>query len=218
MSSAAARASEAELIVVRHGETEWNATGRQQGHLDSPLTAVGIRQAQAIAAALRERGFDAIYSSDLGRAYHTAECIAAAVGRVIVADARLRERHLGVMQGLTIDEVQRTHAEAYAGMRSGDPDYVIPEGESDRQRCARCVAAGNEIAARHAGQRVVIVAHGGTLSALFRHALNIDMGPSRRYKLFNASINTFFVAGEQWTLGTWGDVHHLAGIGTIDDW
>lgn len=208
----------AELIVVRHGETVWNADGRQQGHLDSPLSPLGERQARAIAERLADEELDALYSSDLGRAYHTAEHIAAKIGHPIVTDQRLRERNLGIFQTLTVKQVEERYPDEYARFNGGDIDYAIPEGESVRQRNDRIVAAAEDIAAGHPDQRVVIVAHGGVLRSLFHLALGIPLSESRRYKLFNASLNSFFARDGKWTLGTWGDVSHLHGMGTMDDW
>jgi len=212
------QSSVTEITVVRHGETVWNADGRQQGHLDSDLSPLGLQQAGAIADCLATREFDALYSSDLGRAFHTAEFIAQITGHEIVTDQRLRERNLGIFQGLTFAEVQQRYPAEYTRFISHDPDYVIPDGESIRQRGERAVGGIEEIASNHPGETVVIVAHGGVLSDLFRHALGIPLTEPRRYKLFNASINTFYVNNGNWMLGTWGDVHHLKNIGTIDDW
>lgn len=94
------------LIVVRHGETRANVEGRWQGHRDWPLTEVGVAQAEAVAQRLEGCGFSSLYSSDLGRALHTARIIANRSGHAIVADERLRERHLGVFQGLTRAEME----------------------------------------------------------------------------------------------------------------
>jgi 2,3-bisphosphoglycerate-dependent phosphoglycerate mutase len=206
-----------ELVVVRHGETIWNAEGRQQGHLDSALSPAGLRQAEAIAAALAEEKFHALYSSDLGRAFSTAEAVSARSKERIVTDERLRERNLGIFQTLTMAEVEERYPAEYKLFRTGDPDYEIPSGESARQRFARSVACAEDIAKRHLGQRVVIVTHGGVLDGYFRRALSIPLSEPRRFKLFNASINSFFVQGGDWMLGTWGDVRHLKGIGTEDD-
>jgi broad specificity phosphatase PhoE len=93
--------SEASLTIIRHGESNWNAEGRQQGHLDSGLSHRGRKQAEAMANALRGRRFDAIYSSDPGRAQQTAEIIAEALGLRVLVDPRLRVRHLGIFHGHT---------------------------------------------------------------------------------------------------------------------
>ena len=92
------------VFVVRHGETEWNLIGKQQGHLDSPLTETGVRQARRLADGLVGRGIDSIFASDLGRAAETAKIISSKLRISIKTDLRLRERHLGLMQGLTKDE------------------------------------------------------------------------------------------------------------------
>src|SRR5688500_9825999 len=109
------------VIVVRHGETAWNNEKRWQGHLDSPLTAKGLSQAQALARRLSGERFSALYTSDLGRAYQTAQLIAAATGHSVVLDSRLRERKLGVFQGLTSEEIRAVHAEEYELYRIRDP-------------------------------------------------------------------------------------------------
>ena len=207
-----------ELTVVRHGETVWNALGRQQGHLNSDLTELGIAQARAVAEALSGECFDALYSSDLGRAVQTAVVIAERLGLEIVTDVRLRERNLGVMQGLTMEQFQQRCPREYELFRQGNPDYCIPEGESARQRCERAVACGDELARRHAGQRVLIVTHGGVLQSFFRHTMGMDLAAPRCFSLFNASVNAFSVGEGGWTLNVWGDVRHLRRLGTMDDW
>ncbi len=205
-----------ELIVVRHGETRWNVEGRLQGHLDSGLSLLGVRQAEAIARRLGQERFGGLYSSDLGRAFQTAEPIARTTGLAIVTDSRLRERKLGVFQGLTMSEILERFPDDHRRFVSGDPDHAVPGGESGRQRYERTVNCVNEIAARHAGERVLIVTHGGVLNGLLRRALGIDLAIPLSYRLFNATINTFFVCQGAWKLGTWGDIHHLRDIGTIE--
>jgi broad specificity phosphatase PhoE len=94
------------LIAIRHGETEWNAQGREIGQLDSPLTERGIQQARLVAGRLNQGVFHALYSSDLGRAIQTAEIIAAKCQKPVQLDAGLRERHMGIFQGLTLPEMR----------------------------------------------------------------------------------------------------------------
>src|SRR5918999_6281569 len=129
-----------QLIIVRHGQTQWNLKLVRQGHLDSPLTERGIAQAKALGERLARETFTALYSSDLGRALQTAQMIAAATGHKIVTDARLRERHLGIFQGLNGDEIRAKYPEEYRLHRTVGPDYGIPDGESVRQQVARNVA------------------------------------------------------------------------------
>jgi probable phosphoglycerate mutase len=208
--------SSAELVVVRHGETAWNQEGRMQGHLDSPLNAAGVEQAEAVAARLARERFAALYSSDLGRAYETAQRIAARSGHRVVADARLRERHLGVLQGLTREDARRDLPAIYEGYRTGGADFVIPTGESAAQCSARVLAALAEISRRHAGERIVIVAHGGVLDVLYRAALGLPHDGPRMFTIVNASVNLFRFEDGAWLLDLWGDVSHL-GERALDD-
>ena len=105
--------TETKLFIIRHGETQWNAIGRWQGHCDSPLTEKGIRQAKAVANFLTQYQIYAIYSSDLGRAVQTAEIIGARTGQKVILDYRLRERHLGIFQGLTEAEMREKLPDEY---------------------------------------------------------------------------------------------------------
>ena len=100
-----------ELIIIRHGETTGNRDGIWQGHLDTPLTDVGIAQARAVAERLGKASFSRLYSSDLGRAHKTAAIIAQRTGHSIKTDLRLRERSLGVSEGLTTPEIQTRYPE-----------------------------------------------------------------------------------------------------------
>jgi probable phosphoglycerate mutase len=200
------------VILLRHGETTWNIEGRYQGQLDSPLTPVGIAQAQALARRFAGAKFTALYSSDLGRALETATCIAKTSGHEVRADARLRERHLGIFQNLLKADLKQKFSEQYRLFKSGGPDYVIPQGESGRQAAERSNACLEELARRHAGETIVVVAHGGTISALLRHTLGIPLGTPRRFGRRNASWNVFLWDDGKWFLETWGDVSHLEGL------
>lgn len=135
------------LLLVRHGETDWNAEGRLQGHTDRPLNEHGRSQAKELAEKLAGDGADAIYASDLTRAKETAEIVGARLGLAVVIDADLREKNWGSWEGLTGDE--RVHVEF--------------EGESTKEHRDRMVRAVQRIAERHPGQRVIVVTHGGSL-------------------------------------------------------
>ena len=205
------------LFAVRHGETEWNLSGKQQGHLDSPLTEAGVTQATAVAEGLVGRGIEAMYSSDLGRALRTAEIIAERLELPVHLDEGLRERHLGSMQGMTKGEFQRECPEECAAFETGDPEYQFPGGESARERYERCVRGATELALRHPGQCILVVAHGGVLSSFFYRAMQMPLSEPRRFSNVNAAISSFTVAGDSWRLDTWGDIAHLRGMGTRDD-
>ena len=197
------------LIAIRHGETEWNCVGRFQGHLNSELNAEGRSQAQALGARLAAERFDLLLCSDLGRALQTASAIAMHTGHEILVDARLRERRMGIFQGLTPAEVQERYPEDYARFKSHDPDYVIPEGESARQLFRRCVDCFTELAERHAGLTLAAVTHGGVLAMLYRHARAMPLEAPRDFPLHNTGVNRFRHRQGAWELQSWGDIAHL---------
>jgi len=205
-----------EIILIRHGETIWNLEERLQGQLDSPLTPLGIAQVQAVAIRLQDEKFSALYSSDSGRAWQTANAIATRTGHTIMVDARLREKHFGIVHGLTIAEVQANHPAIYAERSMHSPDYAAPEGESSRQMLTRGWAALNEIAARHRGERAVAVTHGGLISVVIRHILGVPLDQPRRFELTNASLHIIFQTDAVWQVETLGDVHHLRNLPALD--
>lgn len=205
------------LILVRHGETVWNVEGKYQGQADSPLTPLGIEQSRALAARAERVEFTALASSDLGRAVQTARIIADRTGHSVQLDSRLRERSLGIFQGLTRAVVQQKFPDEYDSFKRAGPDYVVPKGESVLQSTDRMVACLNELAARHAGRQVLVVTHGGVLGAFLRHVLGIPPGASRRFKRFNASWNVFTCEDGRWFLETWGDTSHLDHALSLDD-
>lgn len=205
------------LIAVRHGETEWNRERRDMGQLDSPLTTRGVRQAEALAARLEHVPIDALYTSDLGRAVATARIIAEATGVEPIIDARLRERHLGIFQGLTKDEAASRFPAEYGDYRRLGHYYQIPGGESGEQRTERSVAALTEIAERHNAGTILVVTHGSFLMGFFEHVLAMTPGNGWRFRRQNAAYNDFEYTAEGWSLKTWNDTEHLVGVGSIDD-
>ena len=210
-------ASKTTVYLVRHGETEWNLSGRWQGHADAPLTERGEAQARALGERFKEESFDACYVSDLGRAVRTAELILGSGGMRFEPDSRLRERDLGVMQGLTTVEMQERCPEVYDSFRNAGPDYLIPEGESFRQFHERCVEALEDFTKRHAGGRVLLVTHGGVLGAIFRYVAQVPLEALRGYVLLNCSVNVVDKLGDSWNLLHWGDVSHLNDLDSLDD-
>jgi len=139
-----------ELLLVRHGETDWNAEGKLQGHTDRPLNDYGRRQAQALAERIAGESIDAVYASDLSRARETAEILAEKFGLTVVVDPDLREKNWGNWEGLTSDE--RLHIEF--------------EGETSQAHRDRTLSAVQRIVDRHPGERIVVVTHGGSLRRL----------------------------------------------------
>jgi broad specificity phosphatase PhoE len=205
------------LIAIRHGETEWNVEGREMGQLDSPLTARGVEQSRLIAERLGQVLFDTLYSSDLGRALQTAEIIAAECGSQVRLDAGLRERHMGIFQGLTLAEMRERFPKERAHFEQMGPDYVVPGGESARQALERSAEVVTAIAQRHAHETVVVVTHGGFLMVFFQFVLGLPPGNGRRFKRYNASYNAFDYEDDKWSLVTWNDISHLSGLPSLDD-
>ena len=146
------------LILARHGETDWNRDGIWQGHGDPPLNDLGRQQAMELAARLADVEIDALYSSDLRRAYETAEIIGSAKGLEITAEPDLREMDVGSWSGLTSEEISTR----FPGMASHD-------GESREAFDERAVGALQRIASAHEGQGAMVVTHGGVIRALQRH-------------------------------------------------
>lgn len=206
-----------QFIIVRHGETAWNRLGQIQGHLDSPLSSEGIIQAKTLAERLRLELFEVLISSDLGRAFNTAKCIATRTGKTISVDARLRERHYGIFQGMTRDEAKSVYPDVYARYNDESVTYAIPGGESTEECFRRNLDCLQELATRYAGMRVVVVTHGGVLDGLYRHVMHLPHLGSRAFTIVNASLNWFTCDDGKWRLDRWGDVAHLGLRESLDD-
>ncbi len=184
-----------------------------QGQTDTPLSVVGRAQAGAVGARLAHHPFDALYSSDLSRAYETAAAIARVSGHGIRRDPALRERTFGIFEGLIYSERAERYPAAHALFSQHDPDYAVPGGESPRQFYQRSLACLNAIAQAHVGQCVVVVTHGLVIDTLHRAAHQMTLDEKRVAPLFNASLNTFRLERGAWVEVAWGDVTHLAGVG-----
>jgi len=207
-----------EVTIVRHGETEWNRTGRLQGHRQIALNQRGRDQARAVAEYLSAVRFDAVFSSDLVRALGTAETIAALNSRKVIPDPRLREWRLGVLTGLTHGEAGARYPEAYAIYREGISDTPLPGGESPGQRHQRVISAVSRLAERHSGGRILIVTHGGPLDDCYRHATAMPLLAPKDFQLYNAGINRFLIDTAGWHLESWGEIEHIERIGTLGNW
>ncbi len=197
------------IIAIRHGETAWNVDARLQGHLDVELNAKGFWQADRVARALADESIDAIYTSDLMRAWHTASAIEKAVGAPVTANQGLRERGFGSYEGKTYAELEAQWPDAALRWRKREPDWAPPGGETLldlRQRVSKTVAA---LAQRHTGGQIVMVAHGGVMDVLYRLATGQDLQAPRTWHLGNAAINRLLWTAEGLTLVGWGDVSHL---------
>jgi probable phosphoglycerate mutase len=198
------------LIVVRHGETAWNVDTRIQGQLDIGLNDIGQRQARQVAGALADQPIDAIYASDLSRAWDTALGIGRASGVKVVAQTGLRERAFGHFEGRTFAEIEARLPEEARLWRTRDPAFAPPQGgESLIDFRARVVGVAGELAARHPDGLVVLVAHGGVLDILYRAATGQELQAPRTWFLGNAAINRLLWTPQGFSLVGWGDVAHL---------
>ena len=210
-----------ELYLIRHGETEWNRAGLWQGLADSPLTENGIEQAKSLGARFAQEGlqFDAIYTSDLGRAHETCKLLAAPIEQLddIQLETGLRERALGHLQGLTFDEIKARFPEDGELHASGDPHFAPDGGESWADTFARACQTLRGIARRHDGQKVLAVAHGGVLGMALRDALGMNLLPPPRFQLPNTALNVFHYKDHNWVLRTWGDTSHLNHVTVLDE-
>lgn len=151
------------LLLVRHGETDWNNERRWQGHADRPLNDAGRAQARELADELAGRSIDAIFTSDLARAHETATIVGERLGLPVVADAGLREVDVGDWSGLHHAEIEGLHPAGYARWRKGGKGWN--GGETYEEMGARVVAAVRRIALAHPGQTLLIVSHGGSIKA-----------------------------------------------------
>ncbi|MFT4268381.1 MAG: histidine phosphatase family protein [Xenophilus sp.] len=206
------------LIAVRHGETAWNVDARIQGHLDIPLNDTGRWQAARAGEALAGEPVAAIYSSDLLRAWETAQAIGRAQPDPVepVADRRLRERAFGLFEGRSFAEIEAATPEMALRWRQRDPGFAPPGGGENlidfRHRIATAV---HDLAARHVGQLVVLVAHGGVMDVLYRVATRQALQAPRTWQLGNAALNRLLWTPQGLSLVGWGDAAHLQA--SLDD-
>jgi probable phosphoglycerate mutase len=201
------------IILIRHGETAWNAERRLQGHLDIPLNAEGERQAKLLAEALAPDAIDLVVASDLQRARQTAQAVATTRNLSVHVEPGLRERCYGGFEGLLYSEIERRFPAEFAAWQARDIDAVLPSGknhgETFRAFYTRSTDAILALAAAHPGRTLALVAHGGVLECAYRMALGLPLETPRDFKVFNASINRFRIEDGRLVLQSWGEVAHL---------
>jgi probable phosphoglycerate mutase len=165
------------VLLARHGETDWNAERRWQGHADQPLNENGRAQARALGEALTGRGIDHIYASDLSRAYETATIAAERLGLPVETDVELREVDVGDWAGRRMAEIEQSDPDAYARWRDGGKGWK--GGESYEEMGARVIAALIRLAAKHPGETLLVVTHGGSIRACRASAAGLGYAESR---------------------------------------
>jgi probable phosphoglycerate mutase len=198
------------LILLRHGETEWNLSGRWQGQAaDTPLTELGREQARIVAGRLRSYPISAIYSSDLVRAFETAQIVGELLGVAPLVDPALRESDIGAWTGLTWDQIVVRYPDEVAAMMAGQ-EVRRGGGESYGELQARLAAAAANIAARHPGQTVLLVSHGAALRSLVAHALDASLVQMHRIAIGgNTALSVVQMKHGHLRLVSYNDTAHL---------
>jgi probable phosphoglycerate mutase len=201
-----------ELILLRHGETDWNRELRFQGHVDVALNAIGLEQARRLAQRLAGETAHHIYASDLLRARQTAEPVSRQLGLATVSDASLREQSFGRVDGMRVDDIKVQYPQAWEEWLQFQEDYSMPEGETTRQFHARVMDAVQRIVATHRGQTLVVVTHGGVLDMIYRTARALGLSGPRQTEIPNAGLNRVRVHEGGIDILAWADVQHLADL------
>ncbi len=204
-----------ELILIRHGETDWNRELRFQGQVDVPLNAVGHEQARRVAARLAGETVHHLVSSDLLRTQQTALPIMAhrpleqpAISRV--TQAALREQNFGAVDGMRVADIKAQHPDAWAQWIEFQADHAFAGGESTRQFHARVMQAVRALAAAHGQQTLVVVTHGGVLDMIYRTARALPLSGPRQSDIPNAGLSRVRVRGGGIDIISWADTQHLA--------
>jgi 2,3-bisphosphoglycerate-dependent phosphoglycerate mutase len=215
MTTTNASAAPTDILLIRHGETAWNAERRLQGHLDIPLNDEGERQAALLAGALARESIDVLVASDLRWARQTAQAVADRRGLALDIEPALRERGYGGFEGLLYSEIEQRFPREFAAWQARDVDAQLPPGrnvgESFRTFFDRATGAILALAAACPGQTIALVAHGGVLECAYRLARGLPLETPRDFKVYNASINRFRFdpATRSLALHSWGEVDHL---------
>lgn len=186
------------LYLVRHGQSAGNAEGRFGGHGPTPLSKLGERQAEVTAKLLAGEGVKVIYSSDLQRAIQTAEPLAKLTGISIIPTKAFRERHVGVLEGLTFDESKAAFPKDYYALVNRSVHHVITEGESYRHLLRRSTAELWEILRKHHGDRIAIYSHTGAICFMTLHLMGAIRRDTKRTPWLvtsNCGINRFEIRG-----------------------
>lgn len=186
------------LFLIRHGQSAGNAEGRFGGHGSTPLSELGQSQAEATAEALAGEGVSAIFSSDLLRAVQTAEVLSRKLDIPVLTSKAFRERHVGVLEGLTFDESKARHPKDYYALVNRSVHHVITEGESYKHLLRRATNELWEILRNHQGHRIAIFSHTGAICFLTLHLMGAIHRSTKRTPWIvtsNCGINRFEIRG-----------------------
>ena len=205
-----------EILLIRHGETEWNRREVFRGRADVPLSARGREQARLLGEALKGSGVQAVYTSPLSRARQTAGPLADALGIEVQTDERLVDMSFGRWESRPRAEVEKEDPALYSAWLTEPQEFRAPDGESLANVVARCWPAMGEIAARHKGGRAAIVTHRVVCKVLLCSALGAGEAAFWRVRVDTASISILDASDDLWVVTRLNDTHHLHAIGEED--
>jgi phosphoserine phosphatase len=204
------------LILVRHGESEWNRIGRYQGQEDAPLSELGLQQAEALGNRLRHEHIDTIYTSPLSRARRTAEGIARHHPHVpFIDDPALYEIHHGIWQGMLAAEVRELYPDLLEEWRCYPTRCQMPEGESFSNILKRTLNFKERVARKHADGTVLVSTHDVVIKILIADALGMHMDRINRIWVTNASISVVEYTDELPFLVSLSEACHLGHLETV---
>ena len=205
------------IVIVRHGETQWNIERKLQGQENSDLTKLGIKQTELVARSLKNEHFDICISSDLPRCIKTSDIILKDRDIRIVYESRLRERNFGHLQGMTKEKIKDCYPYVYEKLNTGNINFEVPNGESMSEFFSRVDQGLDFIINNFQQKNILIITHGGVLDCIMRKIMKLSLDNHRCFSIYNTSINRFSVNSFGWKLESWGDINHLKSVVTIDD-
>ena len=208
MSSQKEQSLPTRLLFIRHAQTEWNIQRRFQGHGDSPITEEGQEQLQRLKSRLAGLEFDVVYSSDLRRTMETSKMLS---GKQRVEEPRLRERGVGILEGLNLEQIMAEHAEAFRAFRSGDKDHLIEGGESLQIALNRAWTFLEEMPEKHPGAELAAVSHAGLIRLICKQILGLALDAPNFFQIPNTSLTqlVFSPKDRSWSLECLADTTHL---------
>ena len=196
------------LLLIRHAQTEWNIQRRFQGYGDSPITEEGLEQLQRLKSRLAGLEFDVVYSSDLGRTMETSQMLS---GKQRVEETRLRERGVGILEGLNLEQIMADHAEEFRAFRLGGKDHQIEGGESLQNALNRAWTFLEEMPEQHPGAELAAVSHAGLIRLICKQILGLPPDAPNFFQIPNTSLTQliFSPKDRRWSLECLADTTHL---------
>ena len=200
------------IYITRHGETEWNAEGRIQGHTDVPLSERGGAQAGMLAERLASVRIDAAYSSDLARAAQTARAAVGGRELPITFTPELREYNKGVFEGLTEAEYRDKYPELYEPSLANDLDFAPPGGETIRDTSSRLASIVQRVKDAHMDEAILLVGHGGSLRAGIVSLLDLPLEANWKFAMHNCSLTVIYTYPDNAVMHLYNDTSHISGV------